>query len=121
MSKVNSYFDSKEKAKHRLRRQETRSKKLSRKKKYSMKVYKWYRSGYVPRFRDRNKWYLSVDECMFSSHGYLKRYGCTKILKTCKYYTNRAVRRNTRYDDSYDLPVRNTYKRMYVDLDGMLW
>lgn len=121
MSKVKIYFDSKTKARHRIRRQESRSKKLSRIRKHRSHIYHWYKSGYVPISRDRAAWYLSDDECIVNGHGYLKRYGCTKILKECKRTTARALRRQSVFDEeNYERPIRNAYKRKY-DLDSALW
>jgi len=121
MSKVNVYLDTKTKARHRVRRQETRSKKLSRIRNYKSNMYHWYKSGYIPRPQDRAAWYLSEDECIVNGHGYLKRYGCTSILKICKRTTSRALRRKQSFDEEkYELPVRNAYKKIY-DLDSALW
>lgn len=121
MSKVKAFIDTKTKARHRMRRQETRSKKLSRFRKCKSNIYHWYKSGYVPRPKDRAAWYLSDDECIVNGHGYLRRYGCTAILKDCKRTTSRALRRNKRFDeDNYDRPIRSAYKRIY-DLDSALW
>lgn len=121
MSKVKSFLDSKTKAKHRMRRQETRSKKLSRYNNHRKHIYHWYKSGYYPRSRNRAAWYLSPEECMINGHGYLKRYGCTKILKECKRTTSRALRRNKRFDEETYTSLRGkSYKKIY-DLDSALW
>ena len=121
MSKVKSYFDSKTKARHRVRRQETRSKKLSHYNNYRNNTYHWYRGGYVPRPRDRSAWYSPDSEFFVNGHGYLKRYGCTKILKEGKRRTTRVLRRQLAFDeDNYELPIRNAYKKRY-DLDSDLW
>lgn len=121
MSKAKIYFDTKTKARHRMRRQEERSKKLSRIRKYNSHIYHWYKSGYIPRPKDRQAWYIPDYECVVNGHGYLKRYGCTKILKYCKKMTARALRRNKCFDeDNYERYSRSAYKRI-CDLDSELW
>ena len=121
MSKVKSYLDTKTKARHRLRRQETRSKQLTRFRNHRNKVYRWYKSGYYPCPKDRDVWYESNDECIYNGRGYMKKYGCTPILKYCKKTTSRTLRRNRCFDgENYERPVRSSYKRIY-DLDNDLW
>ena len=121
MSKVKSYLDTKEKARHRMRRQETRFKQLVRFRNYRNNVYRWYKSGYFPHPKDCGVWYESYDECIYNRRGYMKKYGCTPILKDCKKTTSRTLRRNQRFDEeNYERPVRNAYKRIY-DLDNALW
>lgn len=121
MSKVKEFLDTKSKARHRVRRQETRSKKLSRIRNHKNNVYHWYKSGYYPTLRDRGIWFCSDEEKMVNGHGYLKRYGCTGILKDCKRTTARTVRRMKVLDEEkYERPIRNAYKRIY-DLDNALW
>lgn len=121
MSKVRAYLDTKIKARHRVRRQETRAKKFSRYRNHKKAVYKWYKSGYSPILRDREAWRETYEVDLVNDHGYLKRFGCTKILKYCKRQTRRAVRRQKNFEDEdYMLPVRNDYKRNF-DLDSWLW
>ena len=103
MSKVKSFFDTKSKSKHRMRRQETRSKKLSRIRKGRNNVYRWYKGGYY-----------SDDENVVHGHGFLNRFGHTNVLKDCKRTTARALRRNALLDEeNYMLPVRSAYKKTY--------
>lgn len=121
MSKVHSYFDTKTKARHRMRRQETRSKQLSRFRKHRNNVYRWFKSGYYPTPKDQDVWYEDDDECIYNGRGYMKKYGCTSVLKVVKKTTTRAIRRNTVFDEeSYMLPTRNAYRKI-IPLNDWLY
>lgn len=121
MSKVKEYLDTKTKARHRMRRQETRSKKLSRVRKFKDNTYHWYKSGYYPRMRYRYSWRIPPCEIVVNGHGYLRRYGCTGTLKYCKRTTSRTLRRNICFDEeNFERPARSAYKRI-CDLDSELW
>ena len=117
MSKVKEFFGTKTKARRRMRRFETRNKKLSRFRKAKRNIYKFYKGGYYP----EGDFWTDVDQRIVNGHGYLKRYNNSSVLKGAKTQAARQFRRKDHIDEeNYEIYKGSKYKRQY-DIDCELW
>ena len=115
MSKVKEYYGTKSKALHRMRRFETRSKKLSRFRKYKNEVYSWYKGGYAP----AGNWWLEV-EILVNGHGHLSRYNC-KPLKSYRNIAARHLRRHVNLDEENHEVIKGNMWKKDFDVEHALW
>lgn len=116
MSKVKEYYGTKSKALHRMRRFETRSKKLSRFRIYKNEAYSGYKGGYAP----NGDWRLEADALIVNGHGHLRRYTC-KPLKSYRNLAARHLRRHVNQDEeNHEIIKGNMWKKDF-DVEHSLW
>lgn len=117
MSKVKDFMDTKLKARKRMRRYETRNKKLSRVRKARHDVYPWFKGGYYA----KGDFWTDIDQRIINGHGHLKRYNSSNTLKFCKARAARKFRRNFKVDEeNYEIYRGSKYKKDY-DISCELW
>ena len=109
MSKTKDFMDTKAKARHRMRRYETRNKKLSRIRRAFNSEYTWYKGGYSvtgwTRGWKSKCWEKESDDAIENGHGHLKKYD----------------RRTKKFDeDNFEVLSKATYKRDF-DIDWTLY
>lgn len=125
MSKTKDFMDTKAKARHRMRRYETRNKKLSRIRRAFNSEYTWYKGGYSvtgwTRGWKSKCWEKESDDAIENGHGHLKKYDSGHTLKVCKTLAARRFRRTKNFDeDNFEVLSKATYKRDF-DIDWTLY
>ncbi len=129
MSKVNCYFDSKQKARHRMRRYETVHKKLTRARKSDRGEYSHFygqcgyfvirqrervtrtfivkgpggRTDYYPQFEPIGGEVFIVRHCSITAR-YCKKIAARKFRRTKKFDEDSCVLKGSKYKKDYDLP-----------------
>ena len=128
MSKVKLYFDSKQKARHRQRRYETRQKKLNRARNCDAGLYPFYCGytverekcqvtyGWLEMSGGRQVWY-PVTKTQAKEVFIVK-----KITKEAKYLRNQAARKLRRYPcDEESIAMRGSLYKKDYDIQWALW